>query len=259
MAVDGRKRRIFVIFAIIMVFALIFEFTLPGKAAPVPLPHFTIGVDAADNPNDVAVSLQILAVLTILSLAPAILLMMTAFTRIIIVLSMIRNALATNQTPPNQVLIGLALFLTFFVMAPTFQAINDQALTPFLAGDIDQSQALERAAGPIRQFMLAQTREKDLALFYEISSRERPATVDDVPMQILIPAFILSELKTAFQLGFVIFIPFIVIDMVVASTLMAMGMLMLPPVMISLPIKVLLFVMVDGWDLIVRSLLVSFK
>ena len=237
-------------------------FSLAGLASAqtmVPLPQIHLGVEASDSPQDTAVSLQILAVITILAVAPAILLLMTSFTRIVIVLSLIRNALATNQTPPSQVIIGLAMFLTFFVMAPTFTQVYEGALAPYLSGEMSQAEALEQGSRPIRQFMMKHTREKDLAVFYEISNHERPETPEQVPMQILIPAFVLSELKSAFQLGFVIFVPFIVIDMVVASTLMAMGMLMLPPVMISLPFKILLFVMVDGWNLIARSLLVSFN
>lgn len=223
------------------------------------IPRLSIGVDAAQSPADVALSLQILFVLTVLTLAPAIVMMTTSFTRIIVVLSFVRSALATNQMPPNQVLVGLALFLTVFTMAPTWQAVNQNALQPYLAGRINQAQALAEAERPLRQFMLKQTRESDLALFVEVSGNPRPGQPEDVATLTLIPAFIISELKTAFELGFVIFIPFIVIDMIVASTLMSMGMLMLPPVIISLPFKVLLFVLVDGWHLVVQSLLVSFK
>lgn len=233
---------------------------LTGVAnAQTPVPTFSIGVDAAESPQDVAVTLQIVFLLTILSLAPAILIMTTSFTRIVVVLSFIRNALSTNQMPPNQVIIGLALFLTFFVMAPTWQVINQDALQPYLAQEIDQSEALVRAVEPIREFMFKHTREKDLALFIEMAGREEPTTVDDVDTIVLIPAFIVSELKSAFQMGFILFVPFIVIDMIVASTLMSMGMLMLPPVMISLPFKILLFVMVDGWHLVARSLLLGYQ
>lgn len=239
--------------------AILFLSAPAAHAAEFPIPRISIGVDSAGTPEDVAVSVQVLILLTILALAPAILIMMTAFTRIVIVLSLTRSALATNQTPPNQVIIGLALFLTFYVMAPTFQVMNEEALQPYLEGTITQEEALGRAQEPLREFMMTQTREKDLELFYDISDREYPATPEDVPFSILVPAFVLSELKSAFQIGFAIFIPFIVIDMVVSSTLMAMGMLMLPPVMISLPFKILLFVMVDGWNLIARSLLLSFR
>ncbi|MGE5552328.1 MAG: flagellar type III secretion system pore protein FliP [Betaproteobacteria bacterium] len=230
-----------------------------APAAPIPVPRLSIGVEQATSPGQVAQSLQVLFLLTVLSLAPSILILMTSFTRILIVLSFVRAALATQQMPPNQVLIGLALFLTLFIMYPTWQTVNQQALQPYLAGRLAPEQALERGLKPIREFMLRQTREKDLALFVEMSRIPRPRTPADVPTQVVIPAFIISELKTAFQIGFMIFIPFLVIDMIVASTLMSMGMLMLPPVMVSLPFKILLFVLVDGWYLVVRSLLLSFR
>ncbi|NLG79655.1 MAG: flagellar type III secretion system pore protein FliP [Firmicutes bacterium] len=223
-----------------------------------PLPRIDIGVEPARNPRDVSVSLQILALLTVLTLAPAILIMLTSFTRIVIVLSFVRSALGSQQVPPNQVLIGLALFLTFFVMAPALGTANEQALQPYLRGEISQQVALDRAAVPFREFMLKQTREKDLALFTALAKAKRPANPSEVPMVVLIPAFTISELKTAFEIGFLIYVPFLVIDMVVASVLMSMGMLMLPPVMISLPFKLLLFVMVDGWNLVIGSLLRSF-
>lgn len=232
--------------------------SVKAQVAP-PIPRVTVGVEAAESPEDVALSLQILVLLTVLSLAPAFLVMMTSFTRIVVVLSFVRNALATNQMPPNQVLIGLALFLTFFVMAPTWQVVNENALQPYLRGEITQTDALDRASIPIREFMYRNTREKDLELFVSMAKMPRPATPGDVPTHVMVPAFVISELKTAFQLGFIIFIPFIVIDMIVASILMSMGMLMLPPVMISLPFKILLFVMVDGWHLVVRSLLLSYR
>lgn len=233
----------------------------PALAAPqaVPFPQISIGVGQATTPGGVAQSLQILFLLTVLSLAPSILILMTSFTRILIVLSFVRSALATQQMPPNQVLIGLALFLTLFVMYPTWQVVNANALQPYLAGRMAPDRALAEGMKPIREFMLRQTREKDLALFVELSKTPRPRTSADVPTQVVIPAFVLSELKTAFQIGFMIFVPFLVIDMIVASTLMSMGMLMLPPVMVSLPFKVLLFVLVDGWYLVVRSLLLSFR
>jgi len=204
-------------------------------------------------------SLQILMLLTVLSLAPAILMMMTSFTRIIIVLSFVRNALGTQQLPPNQVMIGLALFLTFFVMVPTWTQINTNAIQPYMKNEITQQEALAKAEEPLRAFMFKQTREKDLELFVGLSKMERPQTYRDVPTHVLIPAFVISELKTAFQMGFAIFIPFIVIDMIVASTLMSIGMMMLPPMMISLPFKLLLFVLVDGWHLVVESLVTSFN
>ncbi len=230
----------------------------PGGAGVLPLPRIDIGVEPARSPQDVSTSLQILALLTVLTLAPAILIMLTSFTRIVIVLSFVRSALGSQQVPPNQVLIGLALFLTFFVMAPALGTANEQALQPYLRGEISQQAALDEAAVPFREFMLKQTRESDLALFTALAKAKRPANPKEVPMLVLIPAFAISELKTAFEIGFVIYVPFLVIDMVVASVLMSMGMLMLPPVMISLPFKLLLFVMVDGWNLVIGSLLQSF-
>ena len=223
-----------------------------------PLPRIDVGVEPATSPKDVSSSLQILILLTVLTLAPAILIMFTSFTRIVIVLSFVRSALGSQQVPPNQVLIGLALFLTFFVMAPALGTANEQALQPYLRGEISQQVALDRAAVPFREFMLKQTSEKDLALFTALAKAKRPANPSEVPMLVLIPAFTISELKTAFEIGFLIYVPFLVIDMVVASVLMSMGMLMLPPVMISLPFKLLLFVMVDGWNLVIGSLLRSF-
>ncbi|HEY8910328.1 MAG TPA: flagellar type III secretion system pore protein FliP [Desulfosporosinus sp.] len=204
-------------------------------------------------------TLQILMLMTVLSLAPAILMLMTSFTRIIIVLSFVRNALGTQQLPPNQVMAGLALFLTFFVMAPTWNQINTTAIQPYMKNQITQTEALTKAEEPLRMFMFKQTREKDLELFVGLAKMERPKTYREVPTYVLIPAFVISELKTAFQMGFAIFIPFIVIDMIVSSTLMSVGMMMLPPMMISLPFKLLLFVLVDGWHLVVQSLVTSFK
>jgi flagellar biosynthetic protein FliP len=185
--------------------------------------------------------------------------MLTSFTRIVVVLSFVRSSLATQQMPPNQVLIGLALFLSFFVMAPTLQEVNSQAIQPYLQGEIDQEIAMEKGMEPLRDFMFTQTREKDLALFVKMSNLDRPQNFSDIPNYVLIPSFIISELKTAFQIGFVIFVPFLVIDMVVASALMSMGMMMLPPMMISLPFKILLFVLVDGWGLVIQSLIMSFR
>lgn len=203
-------------------------------------------------------SLQLLLLLTLLSFVPAILVLMTSFTRIIIVLSFVRNALGTQQLPPNQVIIGLSLMLTFFVMAPTWKEVNANAIQPFLSQQINQEEALEKAEAPLRTFMFKQTREKDLQLFVGLSKIERPQTYRDIPTYVLVPAFVLSELKTAFQMGFAIFIPFMIIDMIVASALMSMGMMMLPPMMISLSFKILLFVLVDGWHLLIQSLVTSF-
>jgi flagellar biosynthetic protein FliP len=212
-----------------------------------------------DDRANVATTIQLLLILTVLSLAPSILILMTSFTRIVIVLSFVRQGLATQSMPPNQVLIGIALFLTFFIMAPVFAQVNETALTPFLDGEIEEEEAFYLATVPMKEFMANHTREKDLALFMGYSGLERPETLDDIPLTALVPAFAISELKTAFQIGFLIFIPFLVIDMIVASVLMSMGMMMLPPVMIALPFKILLFILVDGWYLIVQSLLLSFN
>ncbi|GEL06669.1 flagellar type III secretion system pore protein FliP [Salisediminibacterium halotolerans] len=212
----------------------------------------------SDDPANLTSTVQLLLLLTVLSLAPGILILMTSFTRIVIVLSFVRNGLATQQMPPNQVIVGLALFLTFFVMAPTFSAVNEAALEPLFEGELSQEEAFEAAADPMKEFMAEHTREQDLALFMGYAGQEQPDSLDDIPLTSLVPAFAISELKTAFQIGFMIFVPFLVIDMVVASVLMSMGMMMLPPVMIALPFKVLLFVMVDGWHLVIRSLLLSF-
>lgn len=232
----------------------------PVLAEPIQLPNINlqIGGEDATSPQGLSSALQLVLLLTVLSLAPAILIMLTSFTRIIVVLSFLRSALATQQMPPNQILIGLALFLTFFVMAPVLQEVNNNALKPFMTGEIDQQTAFRQGMDPLRTFMFKQTREKDLALFVSLSKMERPRNFNDIPNHVLIPSFIISELKTAFQIGFIVFIPFLVIDMVVASALMSMGMLMLPPMMISLPFKILLFILVDGWDLVIQSLVLSF-
>ena len=231
---------------------------LPAVAAAAGLPTLSIGVREATGPAEVSTALQVLLVLTVLSVAPAILLMTTAFTRIIIVLSFVRQAMGTQNTPPNQVLLGLALFLTLFVMAPTLNAINDQALQPYMAERITQQQALERSVAVMRDFMFSQVQESELQLFIDITKEEQPANPREVSSLILVPAFMLSELKRAFQMGFMIYVPFLVIDMLVSSVLMAMGMMMLPPIVISLPFKLLLFVLVDGWQLVVGSLMQSF-
>lgn len=210
---------------------------------------------SSSDPSAISNSVRIIILLTILSLAPGILILMTSFTRIVVVLSFVRMSLATQQMPPNQVLVGLALFLTFFIMAPTFSEVYNEALEPLFNEEITLDEAYETASVPIKEFMAKHTRQKDLALFLNYSGAKRPESVEDIPMSALIPAFAISELKTAFQIGFMIFIPFLIIDMAVASILMSMGMLMLPPVMISLPFKILLFVLVDGWYLIVHSLL----
>ncbi|GAA3406629.1 flagellar type III secretion system pore protein FliP [Paenibacillus hodogayensis] len=223
-----------------------------------PIPGIDINIGNGTGSGAAANTVTLILLITVLSLAPAILVLMTSFTRIVIVLGFVRTALGTQQMPPNQVLIGLALFLTLFVMSPTLSQVNQTAIQPYLQGEINQTEALSAAALPLKKFMAAQTREKDLMLFLNYSKAEKPAGVEDTPLTALIPAFAISEMKSAFQMGFMIFIPFLVIDMVVASTLMSMGMMMLPPVMISLPFKILLFVLVDGWYLVVKSLLLSF-
>jgi flagellar biosynthetic protein FliP len=211
------------------------------------------------NPQDVGTTVQLLLLLTVLSLAPSILILMTSFTRIVIVLGFVRTSLGTQQMPPNQVIIGLALFLTFFIMAPVFSQVNHDAIQPYMKGKLTQTQAAEKAEAPFKTFMAKQTRQKDLELFLNYGHYKQPKSVQAIPISALIPAYTISELKTAFEMGFMIFIPFLIIDMVVASILMSMGMMMLPPVMISLPFKILLFVMVDGWYLIVKSLLISYS
>lgn len=210
------------------------------------------------DPSNLSTSIKLMLLLTVLSLAPSILILMTSFARIIIILSFVRTALATNQMPPNQVIVGLALFLTFFIMSPTLQQVNEEALTPLFDEEITLEEAYENASGPFKEFMSKHTRQKDLELFIRYSEAERPETIEDIPLTVMVPAFALSEIKTAFQIGFMIFIPFLVIDMIVASILMSMGMMMLPPVMISLPFKILLFVLVDGWYLVMKSILQSF-
>lgn len=228
-------------------------------AAAVGLPTITFGVEDANTPAQVSTALQVLFVLTILSVAPAILLMTTCFTRIVIVLGFVRQAMGTQNMPPTQVILGLSLFLSFFVMSPTLNKINQEALQPYLNEQLDQPAALERALAPMREFMFSQVREDELTLLTEITMDQAPTDEADVPTMTLIPAFMLSELKRAFQMGFMIYIPFLVIDMIVASILMSMGMMMLPPVIISMPFKLLLFVLVDGWSLVVGSLVKSFS
>jgi flagellar biosynthesis protein FliP len=228
-------------------------------AADFIFPSLNIGIDKTSDPGDVSVLLQIVFILTVLTLAPAILILMTSFTRLVVVFSFLRNALGTQQTPSNQIIAGLALFLTFFIMMPVGQKINDNALQPYLNEDISQKDALEKAMAPVREFMFKQTREKDLALFVSMTKKKRPKNQKEISTTVLIPAFVISELKTAFIIGFVIFVPFLIIDMVVASVLLSMGMMMLPPILISLPFKLMLFVLVDGWYLIVGSLVKSFS
>jgi flagellar biosynthetic protein FliP len=231
---------------------------IAGAAGESSMPlKLTMSIDNVGKPKEIAGTLKIVLFLTALSLLPGLLLTMTSFTRIIIVLSFVRKALSFQTLPPNQILIGISLFLTIFVMAPVWKQVNSEALQPYLKEEITQGEAFTKGLVPFQKFMLKQTREKDIALFVNIAKMERPKTAQDIPMHILIPAFITSELKTSFQMGFLLFLPFLVIDMVVACVLTAMGMFMLPPVMISMPFKLILFVLVDGWQLIIQSLISS--
>ena len=230
-----------------------------AHAADIQLPGIDIQINpAAEEGQDISTAIVVLLSLTVLSMAPAILVVMTSFTRIVIVLSILRHALGMQQTPPNTVIISLALFLTLFNMSPVFKQIDVNAFQPYVAGQLVGQDALSAALTPLRDFMIRQTREQDLALMVEVSKTERPNTIQDIDTVLLVPAFMMSELKTAFQIGFVIFLPFLLIDVVVATILMSMGMLMVPPMMISLPIKILMFVLIDGWNLIVHSLMGSF-
>lgn len=255
---SGEKSVKIILFAIVASIAVCVLAAGSATAADFAFPSLRIGVESGDNPADMSVLLQILFMLTVLSLAPAILIMMTPFTRLVVVFSFLRQALGTQQTPSNQIIAGLSLFLTFFIMMPQWQEINANALQPYLDKKITQETALKEAMDPIRRFMFKQTREKDLALFVKMSKNEKPKSPEDIPTTVLIPAFVISELKTAFIIGFVLFVPFLIIDMVVASVLLSMGMMMLPPILISLPFKLMLFVLVDGWNLIVGSMVRSF-
>jgi flagellar biosynthetic protein FliP len=224
-----------------------------------PFPKISVEVGKATKPEEVSVTLQILFLMTILSLAPALLILTTSFTRIIVVFHFLKQAMGTPQMPPSQVLIGLALFLTFFVMAPVWNKVNDKALQPYLKKNLTLEEAYLKGVEPIREFMFKQTREEDLGLFLNLAKTEKPNNRADVPTYVLIPAFAISELRVGFQIGFVLFIPFLIIDLIVSSVLMSMGMMMLPPIMISVPFKILLFILVDGWHLIVSSLISSFQ
>ena len=231
---------------------------IPSISAAVTLPTLKIGLDEAKNPQQVSVLVEILLLFTVLSVAPAILLMMTCFTRLVVAFSFLKQAMGTQQMPPGQVLIGLSLFLTLFIMTPVFTQMHKTAIQPYLDEEINAEEALQESIKPLRSFMFSQTREKDLALFLSLAGKQKPQNKEEVSTAVLIPAFMISELKTAFQIGFVLFLPFLIIDMVVASVLLSMGMMMLPPIMVSLPFKLLLFVLVDGWYLIVGSLVKSF-
>ncbi|MBF0302789.1 MAG: flagellar type III secretion system pore protein FliP [Desulfamplus sp.] len=229
-----------------------------ARAVTFPIPSLKIGLEPASTPEDVAVVLEIVALLTILSLAPSILILMTPFTRIIVVFHFLRQAIGTQTSPPNQVIVGLALFMTFFIMRPVGQEIYDKALNPYLENRITYKEAFHEAQIPIRNYLLVNTREADIAMFVKGAKVAKPENRDDVSLLILVPAYVISELKTAFIIGFVLYVPFLVIDMVVASVLLAMGMMMLPPVMISMPFKLMLFVLVDGWNLLIGSMMKSF-
>lgn len=241
---------------ILLVFSLLF-FVAPAFAQ-VTLPSVNLGFKTTDNPQEIVNVIRVVLVMTVLTLAPAILIMMTSFTRIIIVLSILRQAMGVQQMPPNQLLVGLALFVTLFVMGPSFTEMNEKGIQPFMSGKISQEVAFTETLAPLRKFMFTQTRPQDLALFVKLAKIEKPKTLAEVPTIALIPAFIISELKTAFQIGFIIFLPFLIIDMVAASVLMAMGMMMLPPVVISMPFKIMLFILVDGWALLIGSMVKSF-
>ena len=259
--VDGYK-----VLPVILLLVLLFA---PGSSwaqdvAPVDSsgsvrPTLTLTVEGAGSPASMDVAIKIVMLMTIVSLAPAMLILLTSFTRIVIVLGFLRQAVGTNQAPGNQIIIGLSLFLTFVIMAPVLHQINDEAIQPFMNEDLTQAEAWAKAEAPLKEFMLGQVREKDVALFLDLTRSEAPELPEDLPMLVVIPSFVIGELKIAFQMGFILFIPFLIIDMVVASVLMSMGMMMLPPILISLPFKILLFVLVDGWFLVVRSLVTAFQ
>ena len=243
---------------IILVLTFISGIVVPAYSQSVPIPSIRVAIGESEEPDDLAVTLKILFLITILSIAPTILIMVTSFTRMVVVFSFLRQAMGTQQMPPNQVIVSLALFLTFFVMTPVWKEINQSALQPFLAKELSYETALDRAGEPLKAFMMKQTREKDLALLMKVSQAQKPQSIADVELLTLIPAFVMSELRMAFQIGFLVYVPFLILDMVVACVLLSMGMMMLPPIMISLPFKLLLFVLVDGWYLIVGSLIRSF-
>ncbi|AJD30424.1 flagellar type III secretion system pore protein FliP [Clostridium sporogenes] len=256
-----KRRNNRIMFMVLLALGIVFFYSIKAYAAPqntMPIPKINISVDNANNPTEYVDNIKLLIMLTVLTLLPSFIVMMTSFVRTIVVFGFLRNAMGTQQSPPNQVMIGLALFLTLFIMRPVYTEINTKAIQPYMKNKITQEQAVEIGAKPLRQFMLKQTRQKDLKLFVDLAKPNFKVTKDNAPLDIVVPAFIISELKTAFQIGFLLFIPFLIIDLVVASVLMSMGMFMLPPVMISLPFKLLLFVMVDGWYLLVKSLVMSF-
>lgn len=249
-----KTNRILLLIAVLLMLMLSSCAASPSLTAP----GVTLSVTPDGQPQQVTSGVQLLVLLTVLSLAPTILILATSFTRIVIVLSMLRNAIGTPTIPPNQVVIGLSLLLTFFIMSPVYGKINETAIQPYVKNQISQDVAFTRAVDPIREFMFKQTREKDIALFMEMSGKDRPTQLSDIETVDLFPAFVISELRTAFTMGFIIYIPFLIIDLVISSVLLSMGMMMLPPSLVSLPFKVLLFVLVDGWYLIAKSLMISF-
>lgn len=242
----------------IAVFLILAVIIASGAAQAQAIPKVSVEVGQSDSPKDLSATLQIVLLLTVLTLAPSIILMMTSFVRIVVVLGFLRQAIGTQQLPPNQLLIGLALILTFFIVSPMANQAYDNGLKPYLDEQISKEEAFDKGMAPFRQFMLEQTREKDLALFIDMAGMEPPEKPDDVPLHVLIPGFVISELRIAFQIAFLIFVPFLIIDMIVSSVLMSMGMMMLPPIIVALPFKILLFVLVDGWYLLVKSLVGSF-
>ena len=251
-----KKLILLLMFACVM---FISENLIAQPSTSIPFPKIDLEVGTAKDGGDVSTTLQILLLMTVLSLAPSLVIMTTAYLRIIIVFHFLKNALGTQQMPPSQLLAGIALFVTFFIMAPTWNKVNDEALQPLMDNKIKVSEAYDKGIGPIREFMFKNVREDDLELFVGLSNVQRPKNRDDLPTYILIPAFVLSELRTGFIIGFFMFIPFIMVDMIVSSILMSMGMMMMPPMMISLPFKILLFILVDGWNLIIGSLVRSFQ
>jgi flagellar biosynthetic protein FliP len=256
----ARKVAIILALACAVLAAPLGTFAQEEAAAIDPVaPVMTLTLEGADSPKSMDSALKIVLLMTVLSLAPAFLVLLTSFTRIVIVLGFLRQAIGANQAPNNQIIIGLALFLTLVVMSPTLTRMNEDAIQPFMNEEMSQAEAFTKVQIPLKEFMLSQVREKDVALFLELTDTEAPDMPEDLPMLVVIPSFVISELKTAFQMGFVLFIPFLIIDMVVASVLMSMGMMMLPPVLISLPFKILLFVLVDGWFLVVKSLVQAFQ
>lgn len=255
MNMDRRRPRGAILRRLLLTLIPVTYFLLPILAtAQTPFPSVALNFGQTKNPGDVAITIQIMVLLTVLTLAPSILMMMTSFTRIVVVLHFVRQAMGTQGTPPNQVIVGLALFMTMFIMQKTVTEIYNRAWIPYQAKQITVQEAFSISQEPLREFMIRQTREKDIAIFVKIADLDQPKTVEELPFSIIVPAFIISELRIAFQIGFLIYLPFLIIDMVVASVLMSMGMMMLPPIMISLPFKVLMFVLVDGWFLIVDSI-----